>query len=111
MTEFEQYEQSLRDDLQMHEYAAKAAGYWDKEFDCYSGSVNWKPRHDDGDAFRLAARLKLQVSFGTFEENECVCYRFGKPATFVTGTNIAAAAREAIFLTAVEIGKEMEGEK
>jgi hypothetical protein len=66
------------------------------------------PRHDNSDAFQLAARLKLQVAFGTFNDYEASAYEFGKPAVHVVNTDVEAAAREAIFLMAVEIGKEMK---
>jgi hypothetical protein len=70
--------------------------------------VPWNPRHDNNDAFRLAARLKIQVSFGTFKDNVASAYKFGTPAVEVENTDIEAAAREAIFLMAVEIGRGMK---
>jgi hypothetical protein len=72
------------------------------------GLPTWNPLTDDGDAFRLAAKLKLQVAFGTFKDDECVGYQFGKPSIIETGENLEAAAREVIVRTAAEIGKEMK---
>jgi hypothetical protein len=105
------------------ELAAKAAGvewfgyYGDDTVECQyldigtDDVVPWNPRHDNDDAFRLAARLKLQVAFGTFTDYEASAYEFGKPAVHVetcSNTDIEAAAREAIFLAAVEIGRGMK---
>lgn len=95
------------------ELAAKAAGMIPKEFlgNCHfmDGLVErWNPRHNNRDSFVLAARLKLQVAFGTFKENTASAYVFGTPAVDVENTDIEAAAREAIFLMAVEIGRGMK---
>ena len=99
-------------DRKLLELAAKAAGYsfkWGKDWhDKGAPLVDdklWNPRHDNNDSFRLAARLKIQVSFGTFKDNVASAYKFGKPAVEVENTDIEAAAREAIFLMAVEIGR------
>ena len=94
-------------DREKHEWAAKAAGIahvtpmmieWGQ----------WNPLHDNNDAFRLAARLKIQVAFGTFKDNVASAYKFDTPAVEVENTDIEAAAREAIFLMAVDIGKGMK---
>lgn len=102
------------------ELAAMAAGvewfgyYGDDTVECQyldigtDYVVTWNPRHDNNDAFRLAARLKIQVSFGTFKDNVASAYKFGTPAVEVENTDIEAAAREAIFLMAVEIGRGMK---
>ncbi len=105
-------------DRKLLELAAKAAGYsfkWGKDWhDKGAPLVDdklWNPRHDNNDSFRLAARLKLQVAFGTFTDYEASAYEFGKPAVHVetsSNTDMEAAAREAIFLMAVEIGKGMK---
>ena len=107
-------------DREMHEYAAKAAGIalvWNGDragfaepnaCGMHDGSqwlTEWNPRHDNNDAFQLAARLKIQVAFGTFKDNVASAYRFGAPAVEVENADIEAAAREAIFLMAAEIGK------
>ncbi|MCA6480637.1 MAG: hypothetical protein IM557_08550 [Chitinophagaceae bacterium] len=95
------------------ELAAKAAGMIPKEFvgnrHFMDGLLErWNPRHNNNDSFVLAARLKLQVAFGTFTDYEASAYEFGKPAVHVENTDIEAAAREAIFLMAVEIGRGMK---
>ena len=118
----------MTDDREKHEYAAKAAGITltpveiknvkgDYRFIGYQTDPDqwprgwFDPRHDNNDAFQLAARLKLQVAFGTFNKYEASAYAFGKPAVHalsLENTDIEAAAREAIFLMAVEIGKGMK---
>ena len=98
-------------DREMHEYAAKAAGVEIDPIDAAHDPREWQcwnPRHDNNDAFRLAARLKIQVAFGTFKDNVASAYRFGTPAVEVENTDLEAAAREAIFLMAAEIGKGMK---
>jgi hypothetical protein len=91
-------------DREMLQLAAKAAGvelqddhYWRDGF-----WTRWNPLTDDGDAFRLADKLQLNVDF--------CCYRV------VRGTKIdvledvenrRAAIRRAIVRAAAEIGKAM----
>lgn len=116
----------MTDDREMLEYAAKAAGITGKYGHApddyyYKGNTEgilttlpdgqlyvWNPLTDNNDAFRLAARLKIQVAFGTFKDNVASAYKFGTPAVEVENTDIEAAAREAIFLMAVDIGKGMK---
>lgn len=43
-------------DRELLENAAKAAGYWNTDFNCYDGAIAWNPLTDDGDAFRLAIK-------------------------------------------------------
>ena len=102
-------------DREMLELAARAAGYsfkWGKDWHDKGVPLvddkSWNPRHDNNDAFRLAARLKIQVAFGTFKDNVASAYKFGTPAVEIENTDIEAAAREAIFLMAVEIGRGMK---
>ena len=49
----------MKTDREMLELAAKAAGYWNKQFNCYEGPLNFDPLTDDGDALRLAVKLML----------------------------------------------------
>ena len=50
-------------DRELLERAAKAAGYWDHQHNCWNGepSVSWNPLHDDGDALRLAVHMEMDV--------------------------------------------------
>lgn len=93
--------------------AAKAAGeippsMYDNASYIEGVLERWNPRENSLQSFRLAAKLKLQVSFGTFKDDVAAAYQFGKQAVEVENTDIEAAAREAIFLAAVEIGKGMK---
>jgi hypothetical protein len=49
-------------DRELLELAAKAAGYWNKEFNCYEGPLNWNPLRDNDDAFRLAVQLEIAIN-------------------------------------------------
>ena len=57
-------------DRELLEAAAKAAGYWCSEFNCPDRlpSPEWDPLTDDGDAMRLAVRLKI----GTHPKEDAV---------------------------------------
>lgn len=101
--------------------AAKAAGH---EVDSpYSkgliinGGILWNPRDDDGDAFRLAARMRIDIHF---EDNgptlgeivEASFPKWGHVRGCMAeqcGDDPAKAARHAIFRAAVEIGGAIEG--
>ena len=105
----------MTDDREMLELAARAAGYsfkWGKDWHDKGVPLvddkSWNPRHDNNDSFQLAARLKIQVAFGTFKDNVASAYKFGAPAVEVENADIEDAAREAIFLMAVDIGKGMK---
>ena len=112
-------------DRELLKLAAKAAGI---EFDgewsetdsmSFSGGCFWNPLTDDGDALRLAVKLKLDVSFGNryyFDEGPmtfCGTYwSSGESATFKRfvshGDDPEAATRRAIVRAAAEIGEEMK---
>jgi hypothetical protein len=109
--------------------AAKAAGYQVKRFLAPGfdgepkgavvfdpkgrGRFTWRPRHDDGDAFRLAVRLGLCVSHWPRHDPPDVMV--GYSAGPQHGANIItpyegdpdAATREAIFQAAAETGRAM----
>jgi hypothetical protein len=102
-------------DRKDHELAAKAAGYvptW-KEGSCKGGAycgafierggevVAWRPKEDDGDAFRLLVDLKLfdrvvhAIEFGLYDRDLNMEFNGDK----------AEATRLAVFRCAVEIGR------
>lgn len=104
-------------DQEMFELAAKAAeivGYtWSDEYRCmvklavlradgeFSEAVyTWNPRDDDGDTFRLAVKLKMQVAPG-------VVLAPGLNIIIDDSEDQCAATRLAVFRAAVEIGKAM----
>ena len=100
-------------DRELLELAAKAAWYEPEEyidsknmlviFNPESGTSNnlWGPLTDDGDALRLAVKLKINIDtalsyFGAPDDN-CNCS--------IHKTEPYAATRRAIVIAAAEIGK------
>ncbi|MCW3875224.1 hypothetical protein [Pseudomonas aeruginosa] len=69
----------------------------------------WNPRDDDGDALRLAVKLRLDISV---EREIQVSWWQGESLETVTwplGDDPYAAARYAIVRAAAEVGKSMGG--
>lgn len=52
---------AMSTDRELLELAAKAAGYWNYTYNCYEGPVSWNPLTNDGDALRLAVKLKMDI--------------------------------------------------
>lgn len=74
-------------------------------------AIGWNPLEDDGDALRLAVKLKLIVSFADAGGGEHVCsgQRLGPFSTeplLILHSDLAAT-RRAIVRAAAEIGKAM----
>ncbi len=101
-------------DRELLELAAKAAGIKLGEFwTPYLGSHHdhfWNPLTDDGDALRLAVKLKIQITPETYQDYEITAYRWGfceatEKATM--GYSIEEATRRAIVRAAAEIGRNM----
>lgn len=103
------------DDRELLELAAKAAGYdvdW-KEDGFYFGLGTytpkyWNPLTDDGDALRLAVKLRLHIGL----ENSAVSvWDTGRLRNFQTEGFLHkdeyAATRRAIVRAAAEIGRTM----
>ena len=98
-------------DRELLELAAKAAGIplarlepetiWDTGHITRNG---WSSLADDGDAFRLAVKLRMPICFGQIEPNVSCWFeqeRYGNGDPY-------AATRRAITRAAAEIGKEMK---
>ncbi|HBO4448890.1 TPA: hypothetical protein L4U50_003491 [Pseudomonas aeruginosa] len=71
--------------------------------------TTWRPREDDGDALRLAVKLRFDISV---EREIQVSWWQGESLETVTwplGDDPCAAARYAIVRAAAEIGKSMGG--
>lgn len=106
-------------DRELLQLAAKAAGIevryqpithrflYEKDWPTGEGKyfAYWEPLTDDGDALRLAVKLKL--CFGpNFEGDLAVCFGDnGNNMTEPFGNNPYAATRRAIVRAAAEIGK------
>jgi len=104
-----------------HELAAKAAGYvlTFKQGGCKGGAycgafieregflMAWRPKEDDGDAFRLAVKLKIDVMHDDKSDNDA--YVMAGAIDHVEDVddecNRPAATRLAVFRCAVEIGR------
>lgn len=117
-------------DRELLELAAKAAGLEiDKSpyngggsgntgFDCmgnavldWHNGVRWNPLADDGDALRLAVKLRIQITPGTYNEYEATAFRAGAAEAHektTMGYGTEAATRRAIVRAAAEIGKSMK---
>ena len=110
------------DDRTLLEAAAKAAGFpitWSK--DCFGNETGpwihnsgWRPLSDDGDALRLAVKLRLRVCTPT-TDTDCALVSNGNVVAYsedeleeVTITDLYAATRRAIVRAAAEIGKAMK---
>jgi hypothetical protein len=114
-------------DKELLELAAKAAGLkidksttnggglYNTGFDIMGSAVldwhngtKWNPLTDDGDALRLAVKLNLQITPGTYNKEEATAYGSTEAHERVHyQQDIYAATRRAIVRAAAEIGKGM----
>lgn len=106
------------DDQELTKWAAKAAGLWDAENDCVD--IPWLPLVNDGDALRLAVKLRLDTHYETqFLGDEtidiveifydCDPVEGGCKCEMESlGADPAAATRRAIVRAAATIGQAME---
>lgn len=99
-------------DRELLELAAKAAGLWDAENNCID--IPWSPLTDDGDALRLAVKLRITIQWSVTVDDlspsvevyhaedvhsECIEVK--------TRDDPYAATRRAIVRAAAEIGRAM----
>jgi len=107
----------MNEDKELLELAAKAAGIepLGKAFEmngdfagfCMPARKVWNPLTDDGDALRLAVKLRLELGF---PKEYCV-WSFGTNGVVCTedpSNDPYAATRRAIVRAAAEIGRGME---
>ena len=95
-------------DKEMLEYAAKAAGVelvWHGDTDpwCYAEiapGIKWNPLTDDGDALRLAVKLRHELGTDVAQ-----CFGIGRFDEYKNGP--LAATRRAIVRAAAEIGRKL----
>lgn len=101
----------MKTDKELLELAAKAAGIsrqWDGSLvDRGFPDKVWNPLKDDGDALRLAVKLKLDVV--TDNEDKCCCvWAYGMPDVNVKyDKDPYAATRRAIVRAAAAIGEKL----
>lgn len=106
----------------MLELAAKAAGIdgaydpWKQEFRRYFDGQRiflgdeWRPLTDDGDALRLAVKLQIQVTPGTYNKDEFTAFKAGSCEAHEFRhykQDEFAATRLAIVRAAAAIGEAM----
>ena len=100
-------------DRELLELAAEAAGYdvtWlkDSQF-IHDGDDWWDPLTDDGDAFRLAVAIKMDISANNdFAQACCVIGHRCIYEEIECNGDALAATRRAITSAAAEIGKDMK---
>ncbi len=109
-------------DKELLELAAKAAGY--KKFRMFTDRaevslntnwneqvanwIRWNPITDDGDALRLAVKLKMQISCSGRFVNVQIGRNWIETDAAFENLDIYAAVRKAIVRAAAEIGKELK---
>lgn len=105
----------MSNDRELLELAAKAAGYvtWDGDDEASmccpspSGSKKWwRPLTDDGDALRLAVKLRIDVTYYSQHVEAWTAGIVGEVAE-VFCRDPATATRRAIVRAAAEIGRSM----
>ncbi len=102
-------------DRELTEAAAKAVGLWDEVNGCID--IPWNPLADDGDALRLAVKLRLNVSFTrglgaahTQEFMQVAPASLGHLAEFgPIGTDASATIRRAIVCAASAVYRDSQG--
>jgi len=111
----------VMDDKELLTLAAKAAGI---ELRIYDGmdvepgtnlvvvdaktGFKWNPLTDDGDALRLAVKLKIDISFEGFDEDSVLAAHTTEWKQEAYGDDPYAATRRAIVRAAAAIGQEMQ---
>jgi hypothetical protein len=68
--------------------------------------TGWNPLDDDGDALRLAVKLKMAIGYLSCGNCEVVSLN-GDVRVYAGGTDPYAATRRAIVRAAAEIGRKM----
>jgi hypothetical protein len=94
-------------DRELLEAAAKAAGEWPSPEPFEHVLDRWNPLTDDGDALRLAVKLRLTVNC-SYDEVAMCGQEFTQKEVFLerNGEDPLAATRRAIVRAAAELGKE-----
>ena len=102
-------------DRELLELAAKAAGY---EYAKHGGYIvvdgipgNWNPLTDDGDALRLAAKLKIDIEWqatNPFPEPRVEAYQRNDEVAYFCADEHEDDYRRAIVRAAAAIGKAMK---
>jgi hypothetical protein len=96
-------------DRELLEAAAKAAGEWPSPEPFEHVLDRWNPLTDDGDALRLAVKLRLTINC-SYDDVVMCGQEFTQKEVFLerNGEDPLAATRRAIVRAAAELGKEMK---
>lgn len=110
----------MQADRELLELAAKAAGIEYRHESGYRVTgmgvtgmpllERWNPLYDDGDALRLAVKLQLQVTPGTYNKDQFSAFHAGRGEAneyWNPGQDEYAATRRAIVRAAAAIGEKM----
>lgn len=100
-------------DRELTVLAAKAAGLWDFKEGCID--IPWSPLTDDGDALRLAVKLKIHIDL--FDYSIDACYFCAQCDDWVTlneryahGVDNTATTRLAIVRAAASMAPQEKAE-
>ena len=101
----------MRTDRELLELAAKAAGIdYHPEHDLQkvpTGWHNWNPPTDDGDALRLAVKLRLSIIHSVEGPAMVMSHEGATSCNEATGIDGAAITRRAIVRAAAEISAQV----
>jgi hypothetical protein len=107
------------DRRELLDFAAKASGLsleWNDYLECHiirgpcDTWKSWTPLSDDGDALRLAVKLQLQITPGTYNKDEFMVFHAGRGEAIErwnTRQDEYDSTRLAIVRVAAEIGRSM----
>lgn len=70
-------------------------------------AIGWNPLTDDGDALRLAAKLRLNIHYGHAGEGPIHCGQYSADGVEEWGTDAPENTRRAIVRAAAAIGEAM----
>jgi hypothetical protein len=105
----------MRSDHELLELAARAAGYEPQGMEdglmyLFGVQNGWNPLADDGDAMRLAVKLGIQITPGTYLTRDAVAYVPGSMEVkehVSYQQDMATATRRAIVRAASEIAAQV----
>lgn len=95
-------------DLELLQFAAKAAGEWPSPEPFEHVLSRWNPLTDDGDAFRLAVKLNIAVRRSDEYDASYAVSPYGLTLVSETDADPYIATRRAIVRAAAEIGRNMK---
>ena len=97
----------MKTDRELLELAARAAGIDVDAHDCF-GAYIWDPLNDDGDALRLAVKLRMMIDASNDGHEVMAASPTGHHWTEICGLDAYSATRRAIVRAAAEIGEGMK---